>query len=116
MHANNKNQSLKTSPSLPSKPAKPRSVLPAFSLKKIGTLPSEPLPLGKAHLRYDTTLFHKTIFHLKPLHDNPEIFIRERALSSKALAALKEYRPRDPKAVLPHPIHMKLAATDCPNR
>lgn len=106
MSVHNKNHSMKTLPSSPGK--RPRRILPAFSLTKLHTIASQPLPQGKAHLRYDTTLFHKTIFHLRPLHDNPEEFIRDRALSSKALAALKNYHPMDTRAVLPHPIHMKL--------
>ena len=68
MPGDNKMHTLKT---LPSSPQKSRRILPAFSLKKLNTIASEPLPQGKAHLRYDTTLFHKTIFHLRPLLDNP---------------------------------------------
>lgn len=73
-------------------------------------------PNFNRNLRYDASIFHKTIFHLKPLHDNPEMFLRERSISSRALNALKEWRPKDPKVLLPHPIHMKLAQSDIPNR
>ena len=108
----NKNRSLKTEAS---EGKLMRSILPNFSMKKLHTISEQPLPLFKKHLGYDT-LFHKTIFHLKPMQDNPELFIRERSISSKQLSTLKEWRPIDTKAVLPHPILMKLAQSDIPNK
>lgn len=77
----------------------------SFSLKRLDTNVTEKLGQG---YKYDKMLFHKTIFHLRPLGDNPELFTREISLSSQAMGALKYQKASHCKAVLPHPVTVKL--------
>lgn len=76
-----------------------------MSLKKLNTQVAEKLAQG---YKYDKTLFHKTIFHLRPLDDNPELFTREISLSSHALSTLKFQKTNNTKAVIPHPVTVKI--------
>ncbi len=84
-----------------------KNLEPISSVHRLHAPPTDPLS-HKQHMRYDANLFHKTIFHLKPLLDNPELFTRDHSLSSKALGTLKDWRPMDVKAIIPHPVTMKL--------
>jgi hypothetical protein len=58
--------------------------------------------------RYDTTLFHKTSFLLKPLSSNPELFIHSPSLNKKALYTLRQGKPMNRKAIIPHSVSVKL--------
>jgi D-alanyl-D-alanine carboxypeptidase len=76
----------------------------SFSLKRLNTIVTEKLAQG---YKYDKMLFHKTIFHLRPLGDNPELFTREISLTSQVMSALKYKQANHSKAVLPHPVTVK---------
>lgn len=77
----------------------------SFSLSRLNTNFSDKLAQG---YKYDKMLFHKTIFHLRPLGDNPELFTREIPLNNQALGVLKYQQASHTKAVLPHPVSVKL--------
>ena len=89
---------------LPNSLSKSNKKLQSPSLTRLNTILSDKLSKG---YRYDKNLFHKTIFHLRPLADNPELFTREQSLTTQLLKQLTHDRATTTKSVIPHPVNVK---------
>ena len=77
------------------------------SLSRLHTVVNDKLTKG---YRYDKMLFHKTIYHLRPLADNPELFTRDISLTKQTLDSLKYQHQPHRNVILPHPVSMSVRA------
>ena len=72
---------------------------------RLNTIVTEKMNKG---YRYDKNLFHKTNFHLRPNPDNPELFNKQTSISSSVLKTLKLSPMTHSKALIPHPVTVKV--------
>ena len=100
-------------------PSKEKSRKKSFRIK---TVPStgDLLKEKKLAHRFDTSIYHKTIFHLRPLKDNPELFVQVnpintiskekiQAIKNKTKNELKEIKEgvKKEQAILPASINIR---------